>query len=142
MFEKVATAVPLADLAPDHINHSIEKDVNIVRKNEPDARMVEAALVELLMPVSIKDPRVTVRQIVVSYLWRMENIRYDSFKDDSPKKTVVHLTEVPYPGHFEQIVVKDLKYRQILKNIVKSFSHTVYKRASGACEQKHRHGQK
>lgn len=116
MSEKVAASTPLVDWTFTHIKQSIEVAVRSLKKRVPDARVVEAALDGLHMRVSIERLRKRVRKKVVNYLERMENIGYGSCKDDNAKITVAHLTKVKHPARLKLIVVKDLEYRQNLKN--------------------------
>lgn len=92
MLEKVTANVPLADLTSDHIKQSIEEAIDLFRMKEPEARVAEAVLDGLRMQLSIENPRTRVKKQVTDYLEHMEDIGHGSFKDDSPKETVAHLT--------------------------------------------------
>lgn len=129
MSEKVGTEVPLAGLISDHNKQSIQEAVDIVRKKEPDAEVAEFAIVRVCMRMSIADPTMRVKQLVVDYLERMENIKYGPFKNGNPKKTVAHLTADLYPKRLKQIGVKDLAYRQNLNRDVKLFTKYVGEQA-------------
>ena len=114
-------ATYIKDLTSEQIKAAIEEFVSEVRQKEPESRVIDSALVVLQMPMKIEDPRMGVRQLVVDYFERMENIGYGSFKIDSRKKTVAHITDALYLRRLQAIARMDLKYREGLKRDVKKF---------------------
>ena len=129
MFEAVARDVELKDLTSEHIRESLEIIVNESCRKEPSARVIEAALQCLKMPMYIEDPKMRVRQLVLQYLEIMENIGHRSFKEDNPKMTVTHITEALYPPRLWELVEKDLEYRPKLKKDVQAFIKFVEEQA-------------
>ena len=119
----------IKNLTSEQIKAAIEEFVSEVRQKEPESRVIDAALVVLQMPMKIEDPRMGVRQLVVDYFERMENIGYGSFKIDGPKKTVAHITDALSLRRLQAIVRKDLKYREGLKRDVKKFIKYVEEQA-------------
>ena len=121
MFEEVEKNIELKDLTSEHICKTIEITVNESCRKKPSARVIEAALQGLRMPIHIEYLKMRVRQRVLQYMEIMENIGYVSFKHDNPKNTIVHIKDALYPPRLRELVEKDLEYRPKLKKDVQAF---------------------
>lgn len=136
VFDSVAQGVAVSALTSEQIKKAIGEAVTDVRKKSrirkssklrywgsecPCSSMTRIRVLDVL--------EMRVRQFVVDYLERMENVGYGSFRDDNPKKTVVHLIDALYAPKLKALVKKDLEYRPALKKDVKAFIAYVMEQA-------------